>query len=155
MVDCTIIPYHNHGCHGGWPYVALKYTKEKGITNDIDYPYTANSTGSCKIPTGSFKIEGYTNHSGCAALISAISQAPVAVMVGATDWKNYKAGLFGQKECSRGNNINHSALLVGLPNGKDWKVKNSWGTEWGEAGYIRMSAGNTCGICNYAGALPK
>ena len=56
MVDCTIIPYHNHGCNGGWPYDALKYIKDKGITSDINYPYTANSSGTCKASGGTFKI---------------------------------------------------------------------------------------------------
>ena len=30
-----------------------------------------------------------------------------------------------------------------------WKVRNSWGTKWGESGYIRLAYGlNTCGIIN-------
>ena len=53
----------------------------------------------------------------------------------------YKAGIF-ETDC--GLDVNHAMLAVGW--GADlltdfWKVKNSYGTTWGEAGYIRMKRG--------------
>ncbi len=75
-----------------------------------------------------------------------MSLKPLSVSVDATNWKFYSTGVFNN--CIR--NINHCVLLVGISNNV-WKVKNSWGVTWGEQGYIRLAAGNTCGICSYGG----
>ena len=45
------------------------------------------------------------------------------------------------------NTHDHAVLLVGLQDGT-WNIKNSWGRNWGEAGYIRLKNGNTCGLAN-------
>lgn len=63
--------------------------------------------------------------------------------VEATKWQSYKSGVFN--DCTT--KMNTMALLVGIVEG-NWKVKNSWGPTWGEQGYIRIAAGNTCGICS-------
>jgi len=50
--------------------------------------------------------------------------------------------------------LDHGVLAVGYntptKSGGFWKVKNSWGTSWGEKGFIRLGNGNACGICNTA-----
>lgn len=94
--------------------------------------------------SGSTKINGYATATGCNGLASAINTEPVSVTVDATNWSRYGGGVFNN--CGTG--INHAVLLVGVAGG-NWKIKNSWGTGWGEGGFIRLAAGNTCGVCLY------
>ena len=83
-------------------------------------------------------------------MANGINQEPISVTVDASNWGSYRGGVFG----SCGSGINHAVLLVGAAADGSWKIKNSWGTGWGEAGFIRLSPGNTCGLCQYAGVVP-
>lgn len=148
LVDCSR-PQGNQGCNGGWPHSALTYIQSNGITTESAYPY-AGKDQACKTQGGAYKISGYTSFSGCNGLTSQINNSPVSVTVDATNWSPYRSGVFNN--CAAG--INHAVLLVGVVGGA-WKIKNSWGTGWGEAGFIRLSGGNTCGVCAYAGVVPK
>jgi len=148
LVDCTR-PQGNQGCNGGWPYSALTYVKANGITTEAAYPYVAKDQ-TCKVQGGAYKINGYISYTGCNGLTNGISNGPVSVTVDATNWSPYKSGVFSN--C--GGSINHAVLLVGVVGG-NWKIKNSWGTTWGEAGFIRLNQGNTCGLCAYAGVYPN
>nr|CAD7585576.1 unnamed protein product [Timema genevievae] len=54
------------------------------------------------------------------------------------------------KDCDP-NNLTHAATLCGFGTTEDgvkyWLLKNSWGTDWGEEGYVRVGRqNNTCGI---------
>lgn len=87
---------------------------------------------------------------GCNVLSSKIYDHPISVSVDASNWSKYASGVF--EDCDK--SIDHAVLLVGIVD-QNWKIKNSWGTTWGEAGYIRLAPGNTCGLCEWAGAYPK
>lgn len=147
LVDCSR-PQGNQGCNGGWPSSALKYVQANGITSQSAYPYTAKD-GSCKTQGGSFKISGQKSLSGCTGLTNGISSSPISVTVDATNWSRYSSGVFNNCASS----INHAVLLTGISGG-NWRIKNSWGSSWGESGYIRVQSGNTCGLCQYAGVVP-
>jgi cathepsin L len=147
LVDCSR-PQGNQGCNGGWPSSALNYIKANGITTEAAYPYAARDQ-ACKTQGGAYKINGFNSYSGCNGINSQLNNSPVSVTVDATNWSPYKSGVFSN--C--GSSINHAVLAVGVIGGA-WKIKNSWGTGWGEAGFIRIGGGNTCGVCNYAGVVP-
>jgi cathepsin L len=74
---------------------------------------------------------------------------PLSVCVDASKWSDYGSGIF---KCSTTVRINHAVVIVGVDSTGNWKVRNSWGAGWGEAGYIRISANksNNCGIEQYA-----
>ena len=84
------------------------------------------------------------------ALGSAVAaQGPISVTIGASEksfWL-YHHGIYNTSDCSRdGSSQDHCVLLVGYGPGY-WLVKNSWGTKWGDEGYIKIAKGeNNCGI---------
>jgi hypothetical protein len=79
----------------------------------------------------------------CFDLDTALSIRPVSAAVDGSKFYNYQSGIFNN--C--GTNISKGTLIVA---GTDqyYKLKLSWGTAWGESGYIRLlKAENVCGIC--------
>jgi len=141
LVDCSG-SYGNQACNGGLMDSAFKYVRDHGVTTESAYPYKAVK-GTCTTNTGAFKISGFTDATGCTALANAVTTRPVSVAVDANNWSPYRSGVFNN--C--GTSLDHGVLLVGVTD-QYWKVKNSWGTTWGESGFIRLARGNTCGICN-------
>lgn len=79
---------------------------------------------------------------------NAVAEGPVSVGVSANAiWHSYLKGVVTEKDCPN-NGINHGVVLVGYTQDA-WIVRNSWGTGWGEQGYIRLSrVGDVCGIHN-------
>jgi len=83
-------------------------------------------------------------------LYMAVAEGPATVAVDASNWARYASGLFDNCDTY----FNHVVLVTGLgPEKSYWKVKNSWGTAWGEQGYIRLRITKdddyTCGVCKY------
>jgi C1A family cysteine protease len=74
--------------------------------------------------------------------MAALNKQTVAIAIEADtkEFQLYKSGVFSAP-C--GANLDHGVLAVGYGTdsvgGDFWKVKNSWGTSWGEAGYIRFT----------------
>lgn len=103
------------------------------------------SKQTCLKDGGSFKVSGFVDITNCNTLTTALNDRPISVAVDAFHWHAYESGIFNN--C--GTRLNHEGLLVGAT-ADSWKIKNSWGTSWGESGYIRLAKGNTCGLCNKA-----
>jgi C1A family cysteine protease len=143
LVDCSgISPYENNGCNGGYGVRALEYIKDFGQTTTDKYPYTARD-GSCLTQTGSYRIFGVAEGAGCEEIEDLITRRPLAVRVDASNWHLYSSGIFSN--CAT--NINHAVFMVGSSD-TAWTIKNSWGPNWGEKGYIRLAKGNTCNVCH-------
>ncbi|KAG7501213.1 cathepsin L1-like, partial [Solea senegalensis] len=84
------------------------------------------------------------------------SVGPVAVAVNAMlpSFHLYRGGLYNASGCNP-RFINHAVLLVGYGTDRGqeyWLIKNSWGTAWGEEGFIRLAKNknNLCGIASFA-----
>ena len=140
------------GCEGGWTERAYQYVQQKGgVALDSDYPYTAyyDFTGVCKDEHAKLyaSTDGYYTVNGEQAMIDYVkSTGPLSVCVDATDWASYVKGVVS----SCGTDVNHCVQVVAVDTASNngyWQIRNSWGTEWGEGGYIRLSVGqDMCGI---------
>jgi len=143
LVDCSQ-SYGNQGCNGGWMDSAFQYVIEHGLTTGEAYPYVTRTNPTCAANGGSYRISTFTDIQGCDNLANALAQRPISVAVDASNWSPYRSGVF--TNC--GTAVNHGVLLVGWTSNY-WVIKNSWGTTWGDQGYIRLGLGNTCAVCSY------
>eukprot|EP00620_Florenciella_sp_RCC1587_P018045 CAMPEP_0182571136 /NCGR_PEP_ID=MMETSP1324-20130603/12288_1 /TAXON_ID=236786 /ORGANISM="Florenciella sp., Strain RCC1587" /LENGTH=326 /DNA_ID=CAMNT_0024785645 /DNA_START=51 /DNA_END=1031 /DNA_ORIENTATION=+ len=142
----------SYGCNGGWTENAYDYVQSAGgMCSESDYPYTSGSgtTGTCKrsLPSTSCAITGYKTISGESAMASYVeSTGPLSVCLDANSFNSYTSGIMSV--C--GTSVDHCVQAVGVDTASGyWKVRNSWGTSWGESGFIRLAYGaNTCDITN-------
>jgi hypothetical protein len=136
-----------------------------GLCAEGDYSYTSGSTsarGECMkstcTPVPGSVPKGYIDVlPNEAALLAAVTDhGPLSVAIEADQavFQFYHSGVL-TGAC--GTHLDHGVLLVGF--GVDpvskipfWKVKNSWGGNWGESGYVRIQrgkrwpVGGECGI---------
>jgi cathepsin L len=169
VLDCTFIS-DGGGCYNGYESSAYRTVMKNGASSEWTYPYMSffGDEYKCNITRiqpivriSNFNVIPSNNYS---AMVDALLKiGPIAVVVDASEWFSYESGIFDG--CDKNYvDINHSVQLVGMgTEGKleYWIVRNSWGTEWGEQGYIRLLKNNnfTCGerdgikICGTCGIL--
>jgi C1A family cysteine protease len=167
LVSCN---KNNWSCNGG--LFAHDYHKSTlgtlqsvaGAVLEADKPYSA-SDGTCTpISNHPYSVSswGYVGTSNTVAATDAIKNAiftygPVAAAVCAgSAFSGYSGGVFNTNEasvCGGSNSGNHAIVLVGWDDGtQTWLLRNSWGTGWGESGYMRIKWGtsNVGLAANYA-----
>lgn len=151
IVDCDTTSY---GCNGGWTEHAFKYVMKAGGQDTLaSYRYTAVD-GTCKFKTADIgaKISSWAyvtqNDDENAMLNTLYAKGPLSICVDASSWQFYNGGVV--QSC--GTQVDHCVQLTGYSTVSGinaWNVRNSWGTSWGEKGYIFLSRGhNTCAIAS-------
>ncbi|MFQ6635502.1 hypothetical protein Gotur_034659 [Gossypium turneri] len=157
VLDCS---GYSNGCNGGNKIQAFKYViQNNGLTKEDNYPYQAMQ-GTCDLQKQASLVAHISNYESVPTnseqeLLKAVSNQPVAVSIegSGTDFRHYSSGIFNGY-C--GTNLDHAVTIVGFGTSDDgtdyWLVKNQWGEDWGENGYIRMqrNVADSQGLCGLA-----
>ena len=173
LVDCDTT---SAGCNGGDIPQGAEYYKVHGVASEENYPDTSSAKGrtqSCTwdrtavatVSNFSFAVPpcGYDTRRGadCAKqnedkLAAALAKyGPLGICINSGfrqdgDWETYTGGVLSSGCDAKTKHIDHCVQLVGYDKTGDepyWKVRNSWGEDWGENGYIRLAYGNDNMCC--------
>ncbi|KAH3860115.1 procathepsin L-like [Dreissena polymorpha] len=160
LMDCSQA-FGNNGCQGGLMDQAFAYViHNKGIDTEDSYPYQpingqcrfkAQNIGATEVSCMDIEAMNENNLQKAVAM-----EGPVSVAIDANhrSFQLYKSGVYNEPLCSS-TALDHGVLAIGYgtDSGQDyWLVKNSWGTSWGNMGFIQMArnSNNMCGIATLA-----
>ena len=135
-------------CNGGFTWMVFDYLQRDGAPTEAQVPYLErDATCDAKQkPEQKLVTWGFVDQQGSVPKVSALKEAickygPVSSSVAATgSFIAYTGGVF---EEANANNTNHAVMIVGWDDKRGaWLVRNSWGTWWGEDGYIWVKYGS-------------
>jgi C1A family cysteine protease len=120
-----------------------------------DYPYVGKQT-SCQYDASKSLVKttlpfhGDNTTRNVKLIKAAVAKGPVSAAVEADKavFQMYKSGIFDDEKC--GTHPDQAVAIVGYgkENEKEyWIVRQSWGTSWGDQGYIRIAITEGDGIC--------
>jgi len=155
IVDCDNT---DQGCDGGDPPTAYAFViQEGGMEDNSDYPYTAQD-GNCAFDPTKVKVKitnwkyATENSDETTMMNNLVNWGPLSICVDAEPWQDYNGGVLMASDCDT--QLDHCVQLVGYDLTQStpfWIVRNSWGADWGENGYIRLQYGqDTCGCADEA-----
>ena len=152
LVDCDNFKNggKDHGCNGGIMDNAFEWiSKNGGLCTEQDYPYISSNgqTQQCQKTCTSIpksKIQKWIDvEANDESFMTALNKQPVSVAIQA-DQREFQLYSSGVYTANCGTSLDHGVLTVGYDsqdNEDYYIVKNSWGTTWGEQGYIKLGRG--------------
>jgi len=151
------------GCKGSVTQLGFNYLQLFGSVTEADWPYVSGTTANGEECTYDLEtitpVVGLTGYNSLtpnneAAVMQHIAEVgPLAIALDASSWSSYSGGVFDGCAFDENISINHGVQLVGYgsefgPLGvfDYWLVRNSWGPNWGEDGYIKLLRTSECGV---------
>ncbi|XP_061711456.1 procathepsin L-like [Cydia pomonella] len=156
VLDCLAVG----NCVGGYMEQVMQELAQRRmkLERERDYRYVAPPKRTCHHYYPSMGVVQCTSGRSISIMneeqlkVHLVSRGPISITLNANDFYYYRKGILIPYKCQR-KPINHALVLVGYgeENGqKYWTIKNSWGTAWGEQGYLRILRGvNACAIGSY------
>lgn len=154
VLDC-VTGSNLMGCEGGSPYALALQLQQFNIPLEKDYPYSWSTfstatVGKCGAVLGALTpSKVLTLGFGTAAredvmatYVHLYGPLQVSIDTRSPAFKTYKSGILDVPGGAVV--LTHGVAIVGYgsENGVPyWKIKNSWGPQWGESGYFRMLRG--------------
>lgn len=144
LIDCSS---GSSGCAGGWYTDTFQYVVENGICSDADYSYVGSVNPYCE--SGMCNAVAKLNAWSCVepenqtALLLANNLGAISVSISASseEFQHYSSGILTDADCN--GEVDHAVVVVGY--GQDsssgqkyWIIKNSWGAQWGMAGFANI-----------------
>jgi len=148
------------GCDGGWMDRAYRFFQHTGVVAETSYYYMANDNVPCPDwdPPIVATLNSYESVLGSVTSIkTALLTGPVVSGFAVNgDFYGYSGGCYTHSGVTA--DLNHGVLIVGWDDnicesgGGAWRVKNSWGPNWGDNGYFWVRYGQ-CYIGSNASLL--
>ena len=158
-LDC-VYEGSRDGCNGGWPDDCYTYSANNGgrLASTVNYAYKQRD-GSCQGSSKpdamiAAKIKGVVSVGRSEqANIEALASGSLSVAFEVTDYfQSYSKGILKDTTC-RGR-PNHAVTAVGYTQNYVL-VKNSWGSGWGDQGYVKFARNHhNCDLWDYS-SYPK
>lgn len=140
----------SHGCNGGLMTNGFIHWMRNAPILEQDWPYHIGD--ECKESEISTEIPvlpyGYRVDITWECLYEALTHGVTSVAIRAEndEFRLYSGGIIDDDSC--GTDLDHGVTLTAYDADTDaWKIKNSWGGNWGESGYVRIKRAEGLGIC--------
>lgn len=138
-------------CDGGYETDALNHMKNTGIVNETCFPYTiSDSACSNKCSNWQNLTLKISNYGLADANTTTIKQtindygSVTVFMYADSDLSSYASGIYNHSSVTWGGGY-HVVSIVGYNDtGSYWICKNSWGTSWGESGFLESAILKMC-----------